>query len=771
MVWVALREAATSLDAQAMVMALLQTCIEPLDDVGAFSELLEMGEFDHAAGLLSEPRFASRFSKAQVDSLQRRLQSARLEKSQAIEMKVFVITNRTRRLPSERRPDIDTGVEEVRRLARRRARDAEAAIELLEEEIGSIEQRWVEDIRNRVATDNNLEKGISAAQWRATIEGYIDSGDLQLADVSARGEVYSRESSLLPPRRPKWPYEGGVSTQEALGWFSGHDEKFPRPPTFDREWGVAAGDRAAIALLDSLIELEAARPLVSEGAVERFVTAIEAAVGFNPSINLSVPSLRTCEATLSDGSVGKVVATQIGGLQIAGLYALATPDETDRVPFIVSVRFPPPEGPANSSSAEVDETDDESGLKGPSGMPISRDEQIPSDGQLAILCGPSPADRPADLNLELRIEDLFSILGDSEHRQLNLVRAVMSRLPLRLAMPEAFPPPSGDFVQGREHPLAVCTSEPRPVLLTGPPKIGRTAVLRRLEREFRANGLMLISVKERADKELAPIIEAREASTALIVCDDLQTCSVGESARAIAALAAAQESGVRVVATASSEFAWENTLALQGWRTEPLRAMSPESVHETVLRLLDLLGVEFKGPSVLDRFVHEVGGHPGLMHLLLWELLHRLDTGPRLGRVRITSDALRSAFDSGTFRNEARGLLLSPLDAFPTLGLVLASLILSQASARDAAPVRLADVAAWSALVDLHVSLPQVGRALRRLEDCQLAEENGDGQWRLPRTGIGSLVVDLVGDPSAYLEACAARCRKWPDGRLADLEA
>ena len=716
--WAAIHDHVSRVESQRLLLALLRARIFVPGPVQSFDELATTGRFSAAEALLGIREMSEQLSESQIRGLERRLEASRIERRQAIESRTFVLRQRIRRLGS-RAPEFKEHFQDAAMLVHDRADEADAMLELVESEVLQIERELKKGISNKMElTVSRAADPVAAVRWRSAIEACLSAGDWQTAErwvrdgISAAAKVQAKATRRLP--WPAYPW----STRQILTWFRKRDDQVPRPPSFDREWGVESGDAVGEFLLQRLEDLEQSLPALGLRVVGNFVDALEQVLERHEEGDRS---LETASVPLPSGD-GLAIGTRLRGVAWPGLYAFTEHGYANGIPLVVTAPIID-----DSGRDEAVERDGEQEVRA-----------LAFDSKVVVVYGPRPMDRISESIIELTPEDVFRLIGDRSARRINLIRTFAGGLSLRFALPEPIPQPAGDFVVGRDSILELCRTSSRPVLITGAPAIGRTAVLR---------------------------AHARALGVHAVVRDDLHLLEPSQVVASIVALGSEHGANKRVVASCSAEFAWLHQNAFDGWHVEALTRLEWQDASSMVVALCDPIGIEFDTPDVLDRLVYSSGGHPGLIHTLLWEICQRMDVGG--GRAAgVTSDVLASALKGEEYLGQGRRLLIQPLASHPALQMALAALLLEQAG--DRRDTTIDELIQWAAMAGVGVTSTQATLALSRLASCGLCDQL-DGRWWLNATGVGSLVLDLVGDPFPFLEAASSRCSKLPDGTLLEL--
>jgi hypothetical protein len=728
--WAAVHEAGPALDEYARANAVLETRLKHMSSLQVFTEQLTSGRFKAAEELLKSPEF---LEQSETSSLKRRLDLLRSEAVHMLEGRIFVIEQRLSRVklvsavsqPLEKvRQGILSSSEEYLQYARQlilaRADEANDLLASVEEEILKVENGIRAEIQLQLSSKlSSASDETKAKQWQASIEALLAEGDWSAAERWVRSGITTESMSPLTSRRLAWPYS---NTQTALAWFKGDQREAP-PSTFQREWGISEDDDIGKALLRALDSLETTEKAVTSAEVGGFLDALEGALEHKVTAGA-----RKIEQVpfLSAEIAGMALQGRLSGLRAPGFYALAGTADKEDIPFIVTKAIVAP---------DIAQTNDEDEPEsGPMGSTAGSDPFV-------IVYGPLPADRPADSMLQLSPGDLFRILGDTTSRRTNVLRIFGAKVPLRLALPRPIPEPQGNFVIGREELLESCRNSAEPVLIVGPTGSGRSAVLRALQKEPDGPGF---AVHDLDSKDLRDLQELEK---------DFPSHSPDR----------------RQIAAVSNEFVWTHARALPQCRIERLRSLIWKDSYCIVTAILDPLEVEFAETSIFDRFIYETGGHPAMIHLLLWHIFQKLEAVPRKRSAIITKEIVDAAMAEEGYRAEARRILLEFLNHWPALQVVLAAVLIQQTTDAAYREVTIGKVIAWPEMVDLRLSEDQARLALDRLAESGFLVEHKTGYWQLVQTGIGGLLLDLIGDPHTYLENSAQRCSKLADGTLLNL--
>lgn len=769
-VWAQMAAGNRNITAVTLTNGVLRSRLRPLNDSQAFEALVSAGEFAAAAILLDTEPFAAAFSESDIRGMRRRLETARRDRGQTLEAQVFVLEKRAERLGS-RAPAIIEHLNDARGLVKDHAEQAELALELVHQALTETENSIIAEIE-RIVDEGVKRSGDvdGVARWRAAVTDCINRGDWEVAERWARAGVSATVVTAANRRRRPWPdiYPARV----ALRWFAGDDSEMPRPPTFDREWGVKPGDAIGRRLVQSLQVVDQAEGALTEAQVSEFLDAVEAALSSGRSEPNEPRSLSRIRTKLQEGWVNAIVG-RLRGIEAPGFYTFATADYHSGVPVLFTTHVEGMSADATddeSSGAHDDVLNDFHESLDAAAPNISvtekKDEQhqaIVSDVAISLVYGPLPSDRPRESLVTFRATDVLRWIGDDQSRPATIRQTFGGRVPLRLTLPRVLPQPMGDFLIGRDRTVKACVSDAARILITGPRASGRSAIIRRLARSAAESG---VNVLDARDSSLDPRDLTRrvtDSSQGIVVCDDLDSLPSGDAMELVAAAAHAGPHQ-RVVLAASLEFVWLHQSALMQCRTESLSRLNWTDAYEITNQLIEPIGLEFATKSVLDRFIYYTSGHPGLIHCLLWEICQEQDTGTRAGRLYISAEQLTASFESRGFREQVGKLLFEVLERHPALQVVLGALLLEQAGAAHA--VSGTELRGWPELAGLVMSPVQIETALQRLSELWICDAVGDQRWRLSPTGIGNIVLDVVGDAGSYLETAVNRCARLSDGSL-----
>jgi hypothetical protein len=730
--------------ARSLVSALLRTYVTPVTPEQAFQQHVGSGRFRAANTLLAEGTvLTAGLSDAQVRGLRRRLDTARAERSEQVAMRVFMLQKRLERLARDRAPQIDEYLADALRVVSDRADEADALLDLADEETTAAEGLLRDELLTRVdAAAAAAPDRSDVARWRGAIDAALQSGDWMTAEQWIYAGVTASVLEQRQSRRPAWNFS--LDTRDALDWFCRRDAGHPRPPTFDREW--APTDEVGNALLDCLDEIETTKPAIHDRSVQRLLRILDTIMEGGSRVTVqAMPTTRTL-VELATGS-GIAIYGRLRQIIAPGLYAFDDVVYEDGIPFVVTAQR---EGAAELERAisDLDEPNDGAALPFFSGV--------------SIVYGPVPSDRPAETALALDARDFFPLLGASKDRDRQLVYTLAGRLPLASAFPRPVPTPRGDFVVGRESLMGRCIAGGGHILVVGPSGIGRTALLRAIEREIGTTRVRVITGKSESVER--GVSEAISHPGTVVLVDDIDDASQ-DTARWLLEKA---DGDVRVIATSSSESLWGKELSPR-WQVEPLVRLDWSHAYAMTSSLLEPLDVEFAESSALDRFVYYTGGHPTLIHSLLWELCQQLDAGVRTGLVRIRTSDLQLALDAPAFRAEAKSRLLGVLERHPALQVCLGALVVPQSRGLANRDVATNELVQYPEMLGVRVSEAQAATGMARLSVLGLCEEGVNGRWCLPKSGLARLVLDGIGDTDSYLETAVARCVKSADGALVGL--
>jgi hypothetical protein len=163
--------------------------------------------------------------------------------------------------------------------------------------------------------------------------------------------------------------------------------------------------------------------------------------------------------------------------------------------------------------------------------------------------------------------------------------------------------------------------------------------------------------------------------------------------------------------------------------------------------LFDLLNVEAGMPVLGDVLVFRAGARPGLLLLLIRALFESASWR----RSPVHPDAVSRVWHSAGFREAARAELLAPLTGDPRTQVMLAASLLAGLAPGGIVTngeVRLA----FGDLRDEEIGEQEVQDGLRRLVDAGLLEAVAEGQYRIPPSGVGFLLLDLLDDLKGFAQ-------------------
>ena len=179
-----------------------------------------------------------------------------------------------------------------------------------------------------------------------------------------------------------------------------------------------------------------------------------------------------------------------------------------------------------------------------------------------------------------------------------------------------------------------------------------------------------------------------------------------------------------------------------------LPSVDPGAAHNYAAWVLDIINVEIEAPTVVDVIVYYVGVNPRLVLHLLRALLG--STSSR--RVVIGLENIEHAWRMSAFQSAARLELLGPLDDAPLLRAVLgAGLYVGLHPGR---PLSVEEVClAIQVLSERNLEEATVRVTLDRLTKFGLIEiPDANGHYRIPASGIGSILLDAIDDPEEYVK-------------------
>nr|UUL70759.1 hypothetical protein [Vitiosangium cumulatum] len=161
--------------------------------------------------------------------------------------------------------------------------------------------------------------------------------------------------------------------------------------------------------------------------------------------------------------------------------------------------------------------------------------------------------------------------------------------------------------------------------------------------------------------------------------------------------------------------------------------------------LLDVLNVQVEGPVLVDVLLHYSGG----LQRLLLHLLRVVLAGMPSRRAPLSVEDVERAWRSAAFRDAARLELLEPLTSQSELRAVLGAAVLT--AGHPGAEFTVEDVAfALDEFWNTDLPADRVGAALERLVELRLSAR-GEQKYRIPTSGVGSLLFDWLSDVDAYV--------------------
>jgi hypothetical protein len=189
-----------------------------------------------------------------------------------------------------------------------------------------------------------------------------------------------------------------------------------------------------------------------------------------------------------------------------------------------------------------------------------------------------------------------------------------------------------------------------------------------------------------------------------------------------------------------------------GSDTLPLPSGNAAGLRAYVHWLFDLLSVEVDGPALTDVLIFRAGTHAGVLLRLVQSLLE----GAAGRRAPITLEDVSRVWQSETFRESARQALLAPL-----LGELRVQAVLGAAFLAGLTPGgELTDEETLFFLEDVQggaFAEPEVGDGLRRLAAAGLLEAVEGRQYRIPLSGVGFLLLDVLGDLEGFVRTALGK--------------
>jgi hypothetical protein len=167
--------------------------------------------------------------------------------------------------------------------------------------------------------------------------------------------------------------------------------------------------------------------------------------------------------------------------------------------------------------------------------------------------------------------------------------------------------------------------------------------------------------------------------------------------------------------------------------------------------LFDLLNIEVGGPVLADVLVFRAGSRPDLLLLLVRALFE----SAAWRRSPVHAEAVSRVWHSAGFREAVRAELLAPLRGDPQTRAVLAASLLSGLVPGGIVTTEETRLA-FGDLRNEEIGEHEVQDGLRRLAAAQLLESVAGGQFRIPPSGVGFLLLDWLDDLDGFLSGTPA---------------
>lgn len=178
-----------------------------------------------------------------------------------------------------------------------------------------------------------------------------------------------------------------------------------------------------------------------------------------------------------------------------------------------------------------------------------------------------------------------------------------------------------------------------------------------------------------------------------------------------------------------------------------LPSTDPAAVRIYAAWVLDVVDVEVADPAAFDVIVYYGGAQPRLILRLMRALLGAASSR----RSAIRYDDVRRVWQMPSFRKAACSDLLDPIAGDPSLRAVLGAALF--AAARPGGSLTAEDVClALAEFWATEIKESDAAAKLNRLADQQLIEvASAPGEYRVPASGIGSLLIEGVADVEDYI--------------------
>ena len=709
--------------------------------VEALGQPLGVPMADGVAVLAEHGEFAAaRQLTQQIDDERSRERARRLVRKRELaarqELDAQVWAARRRLEDLEARPGVRTSefekilAEAKHQLSQRRA-DADETVTYVLGELDDAEAAWRIDLQAVVENRWRHPDDPQRRQLLALLQAD------ELAVVEARAAAPDQSTSLraaLPPRATQWPSHRWPT--EGLRWLRGAPDP---PPGLMDSWTPRDSEGA------ELLEL-------LEGAFLR-----EQAASGTELLDWIVRELRVIAdsrvevgiAPLQDPARGFVLrlSRHVVVEPLPGFPALF--GRLVRVELVLDQE--PPVGEQVGRDSHTFERVVE---------PSLADDTAP----LVVRLGRHEDEDGGDVDVHLGLAELLPLLISSNRRR-DLLRGIGAHLPADIAFPSAKElDTAGDPIGLRRYGEQVLNGGPR-VLVVGPTGSGRSTLLRSIADRREATRWVHDEVGSRADSPFRGQLEARMTSqTQLLVWDDAERSASPVTLETVAALTE-RRPGLQAILSASPAMVWRGRSGLDGWTVVPIRRLNHQRIGELLDEFCDPIAVRFESRAARARAIWVAGGRPGLVVLLLQHLLERA-VRPAPGHwIELKLGALDEVVHGDAFLQDARRLLLEPLDGHPPLQLALGALLAQASDSGNPGPATLTELRGWAELGGVEMDTASALRCLEGLALAQLAEER-DGGWRLAPTGATQLIVRLIEDPLQYLEEAAQACPVDRDGRL-----
>lgn len=234
-------------DTVALVKGLIDGIAAPRPPKESVELLISAGEFAAARRVLDSDELGTVVDAGDREELSKALDEARDRAADEVRARAVALEARARRagLTTAMPGGVDDAI-------RDRRSDADSLLDEWEADICAAEAKFSDELRQRLAKTTEKSEEETTPQtraWRASVQRCLDAREYDVARflLDAGPTAATPVEPLLVPRRPPWPFSEPLA--EVLEWYAGTR---PAPPDFHDRWRHDPTDQTAASLVEVL---------------------------------------------------------------------------------------------------------------------------------------------------------------------------------------------------------------------------------------------------------------------------------------------------------------------------------------------------------------------------------------------------------------------------------------------------------------------------------------------------------------------------------------